>query len=149
MMLLEYRDREITLASGQTFSIPDNVRILGTMNTADRSIALVDFALRRRFAFLALPPNFDVLRRYHDKQNTDFPVKNLITLLQRLNTAIEDPNFALGPSFFLRPNLSAELEDIWRTEIEPYLEEYFFDQPETVDGFRWGRVSIQVNKVDR
>lgn len=142
MVLLEYRDREITLASGQPFSIPGNVRLLGTMNTADRSIALVDFALRRRFAFLHLPPNFDLLRHYHAQHAPAFPVENLITLLERLNAAIADPNFALGQTFFLRPNLSAELEDIWRTEIEPYLEEYFFDQPETFEGFRWGKLSI-------
>jgi 5-methylcytosine-specific restriction protein B len=125
------------------------------MNTADRSIALVDFALRRRFAFLALSPDFDVLRRYHARHAPGsappgtvppFPLENLITLLQRVNTALEDPNFALGPSFFLRPNLPAELEDIWRTEIEPYLEEYFFDQPETVEAFRWGKVKGQVTK---
>ncbi len=155
MVLLEYRDREITLASGQTFSIPGNVRLLGTMNTADRSIALVDFALRRRFAFLALSPDFDVLRRYHARHAPGatppgtvppFPLENLITLLQRVNTALEDPNFALGPSFFLRPNLPAELEDIWRTEIEPYLEEYFFDQPETVEAFRWGKIKSALQK---
>lgn len=146
MVLLEYRDREITLASGQIFSIPHNVRIIGTMNTADRSIALVDFALRRRFAFLALPPNFDALRRYHARHLTGFSVEALITLLERVNLAIEDPNFALGQSFFLRPQLSTELEDIWRTEIEPYLEEYFFDQPETVATFRWERVRGVVNR---
>ncbi|NUM48230.1 MAG: hypothetical protein HUU38_26285, partial [Anaerolineales bacterium] len=128
------------LASGQPFSIPANVRILGTMNTADRSIALVDFALRRRFAFLAVPPNFDALRHYHAQQAPAFPVETLIALLERVNTAIEDPHFALGQSFFLRPHLAAELEDIWRTEIEPYLEEYFFDQPEMVEAFRWERV---------
>ncbi|HLF91363.1 MAG TPA: AAA family ATPase, partial [Anaerolineales bacterium] len=149
MVLLEYRNREITLASGQTFSIPANVRLLGTMNTADRSIALVDFALRRRFAFLVLPPNFDVLRRYHARHQTAFPVENLITLLQRVNAAIEDPNFALGQSFFLRSNLPAEIEDIWRTEIEPYLEEYFFDQPETVEGFRWERFGLKAGNMGR
>jgi len=146
MYLLEYRDREVTLAGGQTFSIPANIRLLGTMNTADRSIALVDFALRRRFAFLALPPNFDVLRRYHARLQTSFPIENLVTLLQSVNAAIEDPNFALGQSFFLRPNLADELEDIWRTEIEPYLEEYFFDQPETMEAFRWGSVRILLDR---
>ena len=64
MYLLEYRNREVPLASGGMFQIPENVRLIGTMNTADRSIALVDHALRRRFAFLALYPNYEVLSKF-------------------------------------------------------------------------------------
>ncbi|MDZ7816550.1 MAG: AAA family ATPase [Planctomycetota bacterium] len=63
MYLLEYRAEKVSLASGTDFSIPDNVRVIGTMNTADRSIALVDYALRRRFAFIHVPPNYEVLAR--------------------------------------------------------------------------------------
>ncbi|MEK0195478.1 McrB family protein, partial [Microcoleus anatoxicus] len=70
MYLLDDREdtkRFITLASGQLFRIPTNVRIIGTMNTADRSIALVDNALRRRFAFIPVYPNYEVLRQYHQR----------------------------------------------------------------------------------
>uniref|UniRef100_A0A540VA47 AAA family ATPase n=2 Tax=Litorilinea aerophila TaxID=1204385 RepID=A0A540VA47_9CHLR len=144
MYLLEYRDREIPLAGGGTLRIPDNVRIIGTMNTADRSIALVDHALRRRFAFLALWPDEQLLRYYHQREGTGFPVDGLIQVLRRLNNTIGDRHYAVGISYFLRKDLSTQLEDIWRMEIEPYLEEYFFDQPEKVDAFRWERIQREV-----
>jgi len=138
MYLLEYRQQEIPLAGGGRFKIPGNVRLLGTMNTADRSIALVDYALRRRFAFLPLYPNFDVLRRYH--QTTGVAVDGLIRVLQRVNQAIDDPHYHVGISFFLRENLPAELADIWQMEIEPYLEECFFDQRAKYEQFRWASI---------
>ncbi|MGL4500029.1 MAG: McrB family protein [Planktothrix sp.] len=138
MYLLEYRDEKIPLAgSNERFGIPENVRIIGTMNTADRSIALVDHALRRRFAFIELRPNYEILRRYHEREATDFPVDGLIATLQRVNQAINDPNYELGISFFLLPDLADQIEDIWRMEIEPYLEEYFFDQRDKLESFRW------------
>ncbi|BAY21953.1 ATPase [Calothrix sp. NIES-2100] len=138
MYLLEYRDKEIPLAGGNTFRIPKNVRIIGTMNTADRSIALIDHALRRRFAFIELRPNYDVLRRYHQK--TGVAVEGLINILQQLNQVIADKNYEIGISFFLTDNLREDIEDIWRMEIEPYLEEYFFNQIEKVENFRWDTI---------
>ena len=145
MYLLEYRDKKIRLAgSSELFTIPENVRIIGTMNTADRSIALVDHALRRRFAFIELRPNYDVLRRYHEKKKTGFQVDGLIKTLERLNNAIADKHYEIGISFFLTENLADELEDIWQMEIEPYLEEYFYDQLEKVDEFRWDKIKKQV-----
>ncbi len=140
MYLLEYRDREVTLASGQPFSLPANVRILGTMNTADRSIALVDHALRRRFAFVRLWPDFDVLTRYHRTRKTGFPVGALVGVLKALNEQIGDAHYAVGISYFLDETLGERIEDVWRMEIEPYLEEYFFDRPETVEPFLWPEV---------
>jgi 5-methylcytosine-specific restriction enzyme B len=144
MYLLEYRDREVPLAGGGTLRIPANIRVIGTMNTADRSIALVDHALRRRFAFLALYPNYDVLRSYHKNQGTAFPIEKLIQVLFRLNNAILDRHYAVGITFFLREKLPDEIADIWRMEIEPYLDEYFFDQPDKSDAFRWDRVQADL-----
>jgi 5-methylcytosine-specific restriction enzyme B len=138
MYLLEYRNEKINLAAGESFSIPSNVLIIGTMNTADRSIALVDHALRRRFAFLHIAPNYELLRQYHQK--TQYPIENLIKQLQRLNQSIGDRHYEIGTSFFLRPDLAEHLESIWRTEIEPYLEEYFFDRPEKVKHFCWENI---------
>ncbi len=141
MYLLEYRDREIPLSvDGKLFKIPENVRIIGTMNTADRSIALVDHALRRRFAFIKLQPDYEILKRYHIKENTGFPAGNLIQVLEDLNRAIKDPNYEIGISYFLKPDLTDHLESIWKMEIEPYLEEYFFDNTKSVEQFRWERI---------
>jgi hypothetical protein len=144
MYLLEYREREIPLAGGGLLKIPANVRLIGTMNTADRSIALVDHALRRRFAFLALYPNYEVLRRYHQQKQTGFPVEGLIDVLTRLNRQIDDPHYAVGITFFLHEELAGQIEDVWQMEIEPYLEEYFFDQPEKVEDFRWDVIKEKV-----
>ncbi|MGF2034504.1 MAG: McrB family protein [Nostoc sp. CmiVER01] len=138
MYLLEYRDREIPLAGGNSFRIPNNVRIIGTMNTADRSIANIDHALRRRFAFIELCSNYEVLRNYHRKRG--FVIEGLINILEQLNQAIADKNYEIGISFFLTDSLREDIEDIWRMEIEPYLEEYFFNQLEKVDKFRWDEI---------
>ncbi len=140
MYLLEYRDKKIPLAGGNTFRIPENVRIIGTMNTADRSIAQFDYALRRRFAFIQLRPNYDILRkRYSD---IDFPIDKLIDILQKINQVISDKNYEIGISFFITDNLHDDIQDIWCMEIEPYLEEYFFNQPQTVDRFRWNKLQL-------
>lgn len=140
MYLLEYRDKSIPLAGGEEFEIPKNVRILGTMNTADRSIALVDHALRRRFAFIALQPQFEILqRKLADSPGVD--ANALIEMLKRVNEKINDPHYSIGISFFMREDLAHHLEDIWCMEIEPYLDEYFFDQRGTVDEFRWARIA--------
>lgn len=146
MYLLEYRDdQDFTLAGGQPFSIPANVRILGTMNTADRSIALVDHALRRRFAFIPLYPDFEILRKYHQNRGTyGNLIENLIEQLKNLNQTIGDRNYHLGTSFFLCETLTEELPAIWQLEIEPYLEEYFFDQPEIVDQYRWETLKAKI-----
>jgi hypothetical protein len=142
MYLLEYREKEIELAGGKKFAIPRNVRILGTLNTADRSIALVDHALRRRFAFLELYPKYEILERYHAK--TGIQVSGLIDELKLLNRQINDRHYEVGVSFFLRDDLAEQIEDIWRMEIEPYLEEYFFDQQEKVNQFRWEKVKDKI-----
>jgi 5-methylcytosine-specific restriction enzyme B len=144
MYLLEYRDQEIQLAAGEYFRIPRNVRLIGTMNTADRSIALVDHALRRRFAFLELRPDFEVLRHYHVRNRTGFDVDGLIAVLQTLNRAIADPHYEVGISFFMRMDLRDQIQDIWRMEIEPYLDEYFSEQRDKVEQFEWAAVEKDI-----
>jgi len=143
MYLLDDRQdtaRFITLASGKLFRIPTNVRIIGTMNTADRSIALVDNALRRRFAFIPLYPNYELLRNYHNREQTGFAVDKLISLLKNVNLAINNKHYELGISFFLTQTLAEDIQDIWQMEIEPYLEEYFFDDQAKMDEFIWDKI---------
>lgn len=144
MYLLEYRNERIFLAGHGLFGIPANVRIIGTMNTADRSIALVDHALRRRFAFLELAPNYDLLRYYHQQENPNLNLDGLIRVLERLNSQI-DKHYQVGVTFFMRPRLATELHDIWEMEILPYLDEYFFDQLERIEPFRWSRIAKEID----
>lgn len=142
MYLLEYRDREIPLSNGGSLKVPPNVRIIGTMNTADRSIALVDHALRRRSAFIPLYPFYEILLRFHEQG--EFPTEKFIDFLKKLNKEIGDRHYEIGISFFLKHDLADQIEDIWKMEIEPYLEEYFFDQPDKVELFRWDKLRRRI-----
>jgi 5-methylcytosine-specific restriction protein B len=142
MFLLEYRDRSIPLAAGGNFRIPANVRIIGTMNTADRSIALVDHALRRRFAFLQLSPSYDALIDHYKPQN--FDAAGLVSVLKKVNDTVNDPNYSVGISYFVGKNPYSDFEDIWEMEIEPYLDELFFDQPAKVDMLRWPIIKQEI-----
>lgn len=131
--LLEYRDEAIDLlyATGDDtgFTLPSNVFIIGTMNTADRSIALVDAAMRRRFAFLPLHPNEEptagLLERWLDRNG--HPPTNA-RLLDALNARIEDADFKIGPSYFMRDSVyvAGGRERMWRTAILPLLEEHHY-----------------------
>jgi 5-methylcytosine-specific restriction protein B len=146
MYLLEYRDKAIPLpGENKSFSIPENVYIIGTMNTADRSIALVDHALRRRFSFIHMAPDYDVLKRQLDKHNLK-NADSLIKALHVVNTEIDDPNYEVGISFFLNDGaaLASTLKDIWEGEIEPYLEEYFYDQVAKLEPLRWKKLSTGI-----
>ena len=114
MYLSEYRDKTIPLAGDETFfGIPRNVHIIGTMNTADRSIAVVDHALRRRFSFIYLAPDYDVLRSH--LRRLGLAADSLVKALQAVNAAIDDRNYEIGISFFLKDGaaLRATLRDVW------------------------------------
>lgn len=130
--LLEYRDQNVELLyADEDFSLPKNVFIIGTMNTADRSIALVDAAMRRRFAFLPLHPSEeptrDVLRSWLEREG--YPTR-VADLLDELNSRIDDADFKIGPSYFMRSAVHEDggLERTWRTSILPLLEEHHFGE---------------------
>jgi 5-methylcytosine-specific restriction enzyme B len=123
------------------FSVPDNLYIIGTMNTADRSLAIVDYALRRRFRFITLKPNFNkkfINLLVSNGFSRDF-VQSFILKINLLNAKIKkDKNlgkgFLIGHSFFCNTkNDQTEndwFEDIIKFEISPLLEEYWFDDLE-------------------
>ena len=146
LYLLEYRNQSIKLAgSDRTFSIPENVYIIGTMNTADRSIALVDHALRRRFAFIELRPDYDILRKWHDRENTGFNPDSLIKILEKVNEAINDKHYEIGISFFLNRDLKNNIADIWELEIYPYLEELFYGDLKKIEPFCWKNIEVEIH----
>ncbi|MCG2644297.1 MULTISPECIES: AAA family ATPase [Bradyrhizobium] len=142
MYLLEYRDKTVPLAGEEgRFGIPPNVYIIGAMNTADRSIALVDHALRRRFSFIHLEPDYNVLQSQLERHG--LAASALVDALKAVNVAIADRNYEVGISFFLKDGASLRdtLQDVWEGEIEPYLEEYFYDQPSKLEPLRWRSLS--------
>lgn len=146
LMLIEpdYRDNKIKLAyNGLDFSVPQNLHIIGMMNTADRSLALIDYALRRRFSFFTMEPGFDTdgFKKYQQKLNS--PVfDKLIDRVKDLNDEIlKDDSlgsgFCIGHSYFcnLDTCTNENLLDIVDFDILPMLNEYWFDEPSKVE--RW------------
>ena len=138
--LLEYRDNEMTLQySDEPFSLPDNLYIIGTMNTADRSIALVDLALRRRFYFVEFHPDKEpvksVLRTWL-KANVP-GMEWAADIVDAANEKLsDDRHAAIGPSYFMKPNLDDEaVKRIWRHSVLPYIEERLFGEPDRLTEF--------------
>lgn len=153
--LLEYRDRAVELQYSESdekpFTMPPNVFVIATMNTADRSIAMVDAAMRRRFAFVELhpdaPPARDLLRRWLDtRPEVPAEVKDrAVSLFTELNARIEDRDFRIGPSYLMRGSIydgdvDAGLARVWRTKILPLLEEHHYGDGTSVSD-RYGLAS--------
>jgi hypothetical protein len=157
MLLIEHDKRGPSWATTLTYSepgeplffIPENLYLLGMMNTADRSLSIVDYALRRRFSFALLEPMFGsavfsgLLLSRGVPEHT---VGLVITRMTALNKAIgEDranlgPGYRIGHSFFVPPE-GFEYDPDWyrrivETEILPLLEEYWIDEPDKVDSWR-------------
>lgn len=145
-MLIENDKRGIPLQllySDEKFYIPNNVYIIGMMNTADRSLAMLDYALRRRFAFYELRPGFstDGFRKYQKDLNNE-KFNNLINCVKKLNEEILNDEslgkgFLIGHSYFCNLK-STTIEDkilngIIEYELIPLLNEYWFDEPRKVE----------------
>ncbi|WP_318421111.1 McrB family protein [Photobacterium leiognathi] len=123
--------------SGEKFSVPNNLILIGTMNTADRSLAVMDTALRRRFDFTEMMPNSSVLKP--KSSSTAFDI-DLVTLLDTMNQRIEyllDREHTLGHAFFIdvielvdenKPEEAfSKLKEVFQNKVLPLLQEYFFD----------------------
>jgi len=133
--LLEYRGDRVTLQySEQPFSLPKNLYLIGTMNTADRSIALVDAAIRRRFPFIEMHPSEDpvhgVLASFLSGAGNVGETPDRATLLDELNGQLTGKHreFQIGPSYLMRDEAATEagLSRIWRFDILPLLEEQLY-----------------------
>lgn len=153
--LLEYRDEAITLQYSQDpFRLPPNILIIGTMNTADRSIALLDMALRRRFRFVDLlpesPPLRGVLRRFLQANAPDMDF--LADMLDEVNEQLNDPHSSIGPSHFLvkepRALTEEKAEMIWKHAILPALADRFFDTPEELKRFEYQAVRKRTDREE-
>jgi 5-methylcytosine-specific restriction protein B len=139
-MLIESDKRGVEvqmLYSDEKFSVPDNVYIIGMMNTADRSLAMLDYALRRRFAFFDIKPGFetDGFRKYRMNLASD-KFDKLINCVENLNAAITadeslGEGFCIGHSYFcnLEKATDQNLSGIIEFELIPLLKEYWFDEP--------------------
>jgi len=150
LFLLEYRDREITplYRPDEPFSLPKNLWIIGTMNTADRSIATVDAALRRRFHFVPFVPDdrdenpiSGLLRRWLEANDEPEWVADLVDgVNQRLRGELGGDHLLLGPSYFMSSGLDQEaLAQIWKYRIEPLIDDLFFGD-DKAKNFRFARV---------
>ena len=146
LMLIEdgYRGKKIILAySGIPFAVPENLYIIGMMNTADRSLALIDYALRRRFSFFAFSPAFESegFKKYQKRLGSDV-FDELIGKIKKLNKAItEDPvlgeGFQIGHSYFCELSCPEErIAEIIEYDILPTISEYWFDDIEKIENWR-------------
>ena len=155
MLLIEGDKRDknwaISLSSGKVpFHVPANVYVMGLMNTADRSLAVVDYALRRRFAFVDIKPGLDTSsfkKHLEDAKIGDQLISELVRRITALNAEIVGDTtnlgagFAIGHSFFCAKPLANEQDSDWymriiRTEILPLLNEYWFDNQTKVASWR-------------
>lgn len=138
MYLFEYRDQPIDLQYSRGFRLPRELKFLGTMNTADRSIRSIDIALRRRFEVFECPPESGILERYYQTHTNE--VVDLIEGFTKLNADLTerlDRHHTIGHTCFMHEPMTADfLRVAWQRRIGPLLEEYFFDQPDVAAEFK-------------
>jgi 5-methylcytosine-specific restriction protein B len=149
LMLIEagYRGTKATLAYiGMTFTVPERLHIIGMMNTADRSLAMIDYALRRRFSFISMDPGFDSVGfRGYQASLANETFDELIRQIVELNKEIIadkslGAGFCIGHSYFCGATTCSDawMQEIVEYDILPMLNEYWFDEPTKVQ--RWENI---------
>lgn len=137
----DHRNEEIMLKyNGELFSVPDNLYIIGTMNTADRGLVMLDYALRRRFAFITVEPKFRSngfrqLMNYSNNQRFNKIIRDIVELNKEIcKDEMLGPGFQIGHSYFCGHERVTDsiLKNIITFEILPLLDEYWYDSPEKV-----------------
>jgi MoxR-like ATPase len=154
LYLLEYREDEVALMYGEDgsrFSLPEDLLIIGTMNTADRSIALIDAAMRRRFHFVPFFPNErplkELLRRWLERHRPG--MVEVADIVERLNAELRErfgPHLQVGPSHFMKEDLDGVvLRRVWDYDVMPFLEDQLFGQEEELERFKLERLRSSEN----
>lgn len=132
MYLLEYRDHSIDLMLQPDFSLPSQLYIIATMNTADKSTRVMDVALRRRFDFFTLDPDVEILRAHYEGDAENKIGEELYSGFEALNKRLEedlDRHRLVGHSYFMSDVVDIDtLRARWERQIAPLLDEYFFER---------------------
>ena len=143
LFALEYRgeNNKVELAySTNDFYVPENLWVVGTMNTADRSVALLDAAMRRRFKEVRFDVDYAVIRRWHERNTSAGLGTEAATRLDRLNTEVVnllDDDRAIGHSFLIRSDLAeVGFESVWKEDLEPVLRDHLLGRTDDLPALR-------------
>lgn len=143
LFALEYRgeDNEVSLAySNDDFYIPDNLWVIGTMNTADRSVSLLDAAMRRRFKEVRFGVDYSAIERWHHRHTTEKLGVEAAARLRRLNNDVAEllgDDRTIGQSFLVRPDLdTVGFETVWDEDLEPVLRDYLLGRTDDLPDLR-------------
>lgn len=142
LYLLEYRDERIDMQYSRNFQLPSNLLFIGTMNTADRSVRSLDIALRRRFEIFECAPDVHILARFYESGAVNH-VPDLFFGFEELNKelqVLQDKHHTIGHTYFMAQEMTLDrLRWIWKRQIGPLIEEYFFDQLDIATSLSPGR----------
>jgi 5-methylcytosine-specific restriction protein B len=154
LFLLENRDKSARTLyrPKEPFRLPSNLKVIGTMNTADRSIALIDAAMRRRFHFVPFFPHEgmmkDLLRRWLTDGNGRTAVADFLDAVNKELLPLVGEHLLIGPSHFMKADLSEKsLKRIWTYNVFPVIEEQLWGDRDQIDHWRWEQVSERYRDV--